>query len=188
MEWSPEHVHGHYCLVRMTNSEQSLDIARIYFVTTYVIIYFVTISLCSLYIAMGFFGYLKYGADIASTITLNMDLVCFYLHLVPLLHHITNPQQESFLFLHPQRGPDLFLFPSSFSSSTINISFLTLRGGHHVHDHPQHGPGQLLVPLLHQSAHYESSTRISSASSSFFVHQHITITLNMDLQGVFLLC
>ena len=29
----------------------------------------------SLYIGMGFFGYLKYGADIASTITLNMDLV-----------------------------------------------------------------------------------------------------------------
>ena len=50
-------------------------------------IYFVTTSFCSLYIAMGFFGYLKYGADIASTITLNMDLVCFYLHLVPPLHH-----------------------------------------------------------------------------------------------------
>ena len=32
-------------------------------------------SSSSLYIGMGFFGYLKYGSDIASTITLNMDLV-----------------------------------------------------------------------------------------------------------------
>jgi len=32
------------------------------------------VTIACLYIGMGFFGYLKYGSDIASTITLNMDL------------------------------------------------------------------------------------------------------------------
>ena len=48
-------------------------------------------SSSSLYIGMGFFGYLKYGSDIASTITLNMDLVSI---LTSFLSRISNSYLE----------------------------------------------------------------------------------------------
>ena len=63
----------------------------------------------SLYIAMGFFGYLKYGADIASTITLNMDLVCF--NLFVLFFTSTSPSITLDLSPHPSA---LALSSSSF--------------------------------------------------------------------------
>ena len=66
-------------------------------------------SFSSLYIAMGFFGYLKYGADIASTITLNMDLVCF--NLFVLFFTSTSPSITMDLSPHPSA---LALSSSSF--------------------------------------------------------------------------
>ena len=67
-------------------------------------------SFSSLYIAMGFFGYLKYGSDIASTITLNMDLVCFYLLF---LFFISNPQT-----INMDLSPSL-LYSSSSSENSV---------------------------------------------------------------------
>ena len=131
MERSPQHVHGHYCLVSIQDQRLTRSIFFI--------------SFCSLYIGMGFFGYLKYGAGIASTITLNMDLVCFFYlpsflffiaqHLTLNEHHLwpktTQPTQSS-----SEQGYISLLayFPLSSSSITLTLPVSSL----------------LSLPFLHQ--------------------------------------